>query len=345
MRNLILPFILLLTSVFSCRENDINDELEKKTASYDVYVGGTENLQVSYWKNNQKTILQGGNNLNGIQIDVDNNDIYVLAVNIDFISNIPAWYFWKNGNKHEVSQYLNVLPNTTLQMDNLRLIPKMIVNSGDIYFAGTVKIINPTSGLSTYQLCYWKNGVKTIISTQNEEMIGGFEIYNNDIYITTRKNYDPTTFSWDLVHYKNGVQLTSTNTTHQIPKGYYKTSSGIFLLEKNIQNNIQSYKNVHTNTVINLPTNITQGPINSIYWNENEHFYIGSDFYYKNNTLVQINDPNGFNRIGHLLTKDQNIYMTRIKDSAVKFYINNVETIMITDISKGCFNSICVVQN
>lgn len=85
---------------------------------------------------------------------------------------------------------------------------------------------------------------KTIISTQNEEMIGGFEIYNNDIYITTRKNYDPTTFSWDLVHYKNGVQLTSTNTTHQIPKGYYKTSSGIFLLEK-ISKTISSHTKMY----------------------------------------------------------------------------------------------------
>ncbi|MCD1118332.1 hypothetical protein [Chryseobacterium turcicum] len=345
MKNLILPFILLLTLVFSCRENDIDERLERKTGSYDVYVGGTENLQVCYWKNNQKTILPGGDNLNGIQINVDNNNVYVLAVNIDSISNIPAWYFWKNGVKYDVAQYLNTLPNTSTNFDNIRLLSKMIVNNGDIYFAGLVKIINPTSGVNTYQLCYWKNGVKTIITNDPDEMMGDFEIFNNDIYISTRKNFNLSTLTWDLVHYKNGVQLTSTNTSHQIPKGYYKTSSGIFLLEKNTQNNIQSYKNVHTNTVTNLPTNITQGPINSIYWNENEHFYIGSDFYYKNNTLVQINDPNGFNRIGHLLTKDQNIYMTRIKDSAVKFYINNVETMMITDISKGCFNSICVVQN
>ncbi|MCY0978119.1 hypothetical protein PGH12_17320 [Chryseobacterium wangxinyae] len=70
MKNLILPFLLILTLVFSCRSEDYG-LLEKKVNSYDVYVGGTENLQVCFWKNNQKTILPGGDNLNGVQIEVD----------------------------------------------------------------------------------------------------------------------------------------------------------------------------------------------------------------------------------------------------------------------------------
>jgi hypothetical protein len=48
MRNLILPFILLLTFIFSCRENDVDDGLQQKTASYDVYVAGKENNNACY---------------------------------------------------------------------------------------------------------------------------------------------------------------------------------------------------------------------------------------------------------------------------------------------------------
>lgn len=346
MKTFILPFILLLTFVFSCRENDIDEGLEK-TASYDVYVGGTENLQVCYWKNNQKTILPGGDNLNGIQIVVDNNDVYVLAVNVDFISNIPVWYFWKNGVKYDVAQYLNVAPNTAAEPGKLTLFNKIIVNNGDVYFAGMVKNPTPTSNLDIYQLCYWKNGVKTVITNQSNEMIGGFEIFNNDIYIVTRKNFNYTNLSWDLVHYKNGVQFSSDHNSY-IPSGYFKNSNEIFLLEKvgtSGYSTYHSYKNILTNATISFPTNMTHGEIKDVYWNDNDRYYIGDNFYYKNSNLVIINDPNGFNQIGHLITKDQNIYMTRVKGKVVKFYINDVETMSITDIGKGCFNSIFVVPN
>lgn len=77
-----------------------------------------------------------------------------------------------------------------------------------------------------------------------------------------------------------------------------------------------------------------------------DKYYIGKKFYYKNSNLVQLNDPAGFNSIGHFEVKDQNIYMTKLNldQNSVKFYINDVETLSLSDITKGCFNSIFVVK-
>ncbi|MCY0978118.1 hypothetical protein PGH12_17315 [Chryseobacterium wangxinyae] len=264
---------------------------------------------------------------------------------------IRAWYFWKNGVKYNVAQYLNVAANNTNAQDNLLLLTKMIVKNGDIYFAGTIKNPNPTSSLDQYQICYWKNGLKTVVSNVSDESIGGFELFNNDIYIATRKNFNYSNLTWDLMHYKNGIVFSSTTNSSAMPEGYFKNSSEMFLLEKHYTNPpytssyIRIYKNILTNTTLNIPALITSTPINYEYWNENDKYYVGDDFYYKNNNLIQINDPTGFNRIGRLLVKDQNIYMTRTKNSVVKFFINNVDTMTITDTTKGCFNDIFVVQN
>ncbi|WP_131725371.1 hypothetical protein [Chryseobacterium sp. Leaf180] len=349
MKNFILPFLLLLLFNISCENQD--ELLESKVASYDVYVAGTENLQVAYWKNNQKTILPGGDNLNGVQIEVDNNDVYVLAVNIESIDQVPAWYFWKNGVKNNVAQYLNVTENTTTVKDNLSLSRKMIVSNGNVYFAGTMKNPNPTSSADQFQICYWKNGIKTVVSSTSSEYVGGFEIFNNDIYMVTRKNFNPLNMTWDLTHYKNGAVFSAVANTSVAPEDYYKNLSDLFLLEKSFSsppNNYsytQSYKNVQTSANFNMPANINTAAIKYIYWNDTDQYYVGNTFYYKNSTLVQINDPTGFNQIGHLFVNDQNIYMTRIHNNMVKFYINNVETMMINDITKGCLNDIFVVQN
>ncbi|RZJ48818.1 MAG: hypothetical protein EOO44_19565 [Flavobacterium sp.] len=344
MRNFILPFLLILTIVFSCRSEDYG-LLEKKVNSYDVYVGGTENLQVCFWKNNQKTIMPGGDNLNGVQIEVDNNDVYVLAVNIEHMDQIRAWYFWKNGVKYNVAQYLNVAANNINAQDNLLLLTKMIVMNGDIYFAGTMKNPNPTSSLDQHQICYWKNGVKTIISNSSEEAIAGFEVYNNDVYIATRKNFNFTNLSWDTVHYKNGIQNSIITSTTKIPQGYSVIDSDLYILTKDNQNGHYIYKSLNNNLDITIPVNVNYSAFKTSYFENADKYYMGENFYYKNNNLVQINDPNGFNQIGHLLAKDQNIYMTRTKNSVVKFFINNVDTMTITDTTKGCFNDIFVVQN
>ncbi|WP_312346010.1 hypothetical protein [Chryseobacterium binzhouense] len=103
MRNLILPFILLLALIFSCRENETED-LEQKNASYDVYISGKDNGDLCYWKNNVKYILNYNLPIgeNPTKIFIDNNNVYVKG----------RYGFWKNGNyttyKQELGTPFNV---------------------------------------------------------------------------------------------------------------------------------------------------------------------------------------------------------------------------------------------
>ncbi|MGO4708654.1 hypothetical protein AB4Y90_05950 [Chryseobacterium sp. 2TAF14] len=357
MRNLILPFILLLTFVFSCRENNLDEGLEQKNASYDVYVGGVDEFDACYWKNGQKIALPGGENLIGTQIKVENNgDVYMLANNISVLGGnhaIPAWYFWKNGVKHNVAEYLNVAPNTLNFPNNLEIWNSLTIHNGDIYFSGIIRNPNPISSADLFQFCYWKNGVKTVLesfSSANPVMFGCIGFFNNDMYITTRRNfnYNSGSSTWDLGYYKNNIYHYLQS--NQKSKYFLSDNSGIYLIseDQSLVNNI-FVKNLITGNNLVFPSNLPQSNITDMAWEDSDKYYIGNNFYFKNNNLVQISDPNNFNKIGLFLAKDQNIYMTRyntdIGGKSVKFYINNVEALTLPDITRGCFNSIFVVQN
>ncbi|GAA4158394.1 hypothetical protein GCM10022217_19550 [Chryseobacterium ginsenosidimutans] len=354
MKTLILPFLFLLTFVVSCKTDD-SEILEQQKTSYDVYVGGVDEFNACYWKNGQKVSLAGGENLQGTYLTVDNGDVYMIANNIESLGGnniIPAWYFWKNGVKYNVAQYLNVAPNTQNEPDNLQIWNNLTVHNGNIYFSGIIKNPAPTSSMDLYQLCSWKNGVKTVLESfglnNGQSSIGCIGFYNNDTYITTRKNdtYTSGTFNWDIGYYKNNTY--SFLTTNVLPKRFISDNSGIYLLSRDLNNKIY-IKNVLTGNDLPIPTNIAQTGITEISWDNSDKYYIGNTFYFKNNNQVSISDPNNFNTIGHFTAKDQNIYMTRynsnVGGTAVKFYINDIEIMSLSNTSRGCFNSIFVDPN
>jgi hypothetical protein len=351
MKTLILPFLFLLTFVISCKTDD-SEILEQQKTSYDVYVGGVDEFNACYWKNGQKVSLAGGENLQGTHIAVDNNNIYMMANNIPWLGGdniIPAWYFWKNGVKYNVAQYLNVAPNTQSDQLNLQLWNNFNVENGNVYFSGIIKNPSPTSPSDEYQLCSWKNGVKTVLETfgaYNSQSLGAIGVFNNDTYISTRKNMFSSPYSWDMGYYKNGNYNYLDN--QKIPRLFISDASGIYLFYTD-QTTTISIKNVITNVNLPIPANIAQSGIVDIDLDNADRYYIGDKFYFKNNNLVQISDPNNFNTIGHFTAKDQNIYMTRynlaVGGTAVKFYINNVEIMSLPDTSRGCFNSIFVDPN
>lgn len=349
-----LAFLAVFIFFVSCNED--SDPVEK-TASYDVYVGGVDNFKAAYWKNGQQTFVQGGDNLMGTQIIVDHNDVYLFGTNIEKIDPTPAWYFWKNGVKHNIAQYLNSTNDS-----HFSILGKMEVHNGDIYFLGTATNPSPASSQDLYQYCYWKNGVKTVLETygQGNSIMpgGGIKVYNNDIYVAVRKNfsYFPVP-SWDLGYYKNGNYHLLASTGTIVPHSFINDPSNpsqFYMLTGNADtptnpsnpNDISSVKNITSGSDIQVPANILQSNITDMRFEGSDKYYIGKKFYYKNSNLVQLNDPAGFNSIGHFEVKDQNIYMTRLNldQNSVKFYINDVETLSLSDITKGCFNSIFVVK-
>ena len=330
MRNLILPFILLLTFVFSCRENDMDEGLEKNINSVNLYIAGAENNEACYWKNGQKVILQNGSGLYAHQIIAENNNIYVFgSMTSEYTLNLPSkhHYLWKNGIRYNLDEYLEDVPNPGPN-SNFGINSKMIVENGNIYFSGYITIYNSSSTLSTTSYYSWKNGIKTLISNDNNITVPtSYDLINNEIYFSIRKNYQYNPLTWETGFFKNNVYLSIDNNSDI--KSYHSDNTGIYALIKNVFTNQQYLKNIHTNTILQLPTN-PPGEILNVIWEGNDKYYIGTNFYYKNNTLVQINDPNGYNRIGKFHVKNQQIYMIRYKEvinfgDLAKVFINNIE--------------------
>ncbi|OCA79070.1 hypothetical protein BBH99_06750 [Chryseobacterium contaminans] len=345
----ILAFLTTFLLCISCNNEDI--PLIKKN-SYDVYIGGVDNNKACYWKNGQQIFVQGGENLVGTQIIVDNNDVYLFGTNIKELNPKPAWYFWKNGVKHKVSEYLN-----TASDNDFSLYSTMTVHNGDIYFLGMATNPSSTSVMDRYHYCYWKNGVKTVLETLSAKMEiilnSGTHIFNNEVYSAVLKD---TTLSpiphWELGYYKNTAFNLLTNPNHHIPHDLIKDPSNpsqLYLITKTNTyplQHISSIRNITSGNDIQIPANILQSKINQVCFEGSDKYYIGKDFYYKNNTLVPMNTTGGFNNIGQFTVKDNNVYSTRTNATAtsVKFYINDVETQSLPDMTKSGFNSIFVVK-
>ncbi len=358
MRNLILLFILLLTFVFSCRENDIDEGLEQKNASYDVYIAGRENSKACFWKNMIKTDLSNGDGINTINIKVENSDVYVTGVTLPNTANNGIEYFWKNNVRTTVKQYLNI-PNNVQYY-----IKSFTVNNGDVYFSGYVENPVTTSAFDRYETCYWKNGTKTILhksaysfATENI-FIDGLDVYVSTSKINNNQNIE-------FGYYKNG-------TFNSIPSSYVynftKNGNGIHLL---FQNNFKYYsKNISTNTDAligdyNHPVHVL-GKIISHNLN-NDLYTIQSSsggHYFKNNveivptfsTLPYIQDMFVLDNNIYMIKYDNNLYPNPNNPNSTynaKLFINNIESQNITSISNagtgfyptGSFSSIYVVQN
>lgn len=341
----LLTFLFLSVLLYSCKDDDF-ETLEKNTTSVDLYVGGADDSKACYWKNGQKFVLPGGDGLYVRQIISENNQVYVLGGAIsEYIDNFPTHlYFWKNGTKYNLDQYLQdvVTPNPNNQNFTPGL--KMVVDNGNIYFIGYIKNPNSTSSQDQYSLCSWKNGIRTVIDNfPVMSVLRDYTVANNDVYVSApQKNftYDPSTniSTWQMGYYKNGIYNSLPNAT--IIRSIYSDNNGVSTLYKNYQTNEMFVKNLTTNITTLVPTNIFQNQIYSSTSSGNDAYYIGEDFYYKNNTLIQINDPNGYNKLHKFIVKDQNIYTTRSKDilSPLKVFVNDIEVQSIPQTSVNAPN-------
>ncbi|MCS3870813.1 hypothetical protein J3D55_003729 [Chryseobacterium ginsenosidimutans] len=352
MKTLILPFLFLLTFVFSCKTDD-SEILEKNVASVDLYIAGAENNQACYWKNGQKVILQNGTGLYATQIIVQNNNVYVYgAMTSEYNSGLTSkhLYFWKNGVKYNLDEYLQDVPDPSPD-NNFGISSKMIVENGNTYFCGYFVNFNPLPNQGIYSYYFWKNGIKTLIAGNNEITFpGSYNLINNEIYLGIRKNYQSNPITWDTGFYKNNTYFPLATDSH-ILNFYKDANNDIYAYYRNLFTNQKYLKNIQTNSFVAIPSN-PPGEIVDVIFDGNDKYYIGDNFYYKNNVLVMFNDPNGFNRIRGFMVKDNQIYTIRYKDGAsigvlAKVFINNTEVMsqpitMVFDPNVGGLLSIFV---
>lgn len=350
MKTLILPFLFLMTFVFSCRETSNDEILEKNLNAIDVYVAGKENGIACYWKNNIKTNLIDGTGITARKIIVENNDVYILATNDVAPFN---FYLWKNNVKINIHQYIGTNLNTTNPSEYYHTIDDFLINQGNIYLFGSAR--SPiVSGIYTRELCYWKNGLKTVLFSENSSFSSpyvttrNFTIYNGDVYIPVNKLLNKFVGSPNEVGYfKNNTYYTiSPYSDQKIFRHISKGSNGVYLSMYDASMNNTYYKNLTTNTDSYVSQTI-KGKF-SLDGNDIYDFSNGQN-YFKNDINTPSLYASGFNSIEDLLVLNQNVYQIRsrsISDNrdSYKVYINNTEVLQINAVN-GIFTSIFAVQN
>lgn len=262
MKKLFSLLVILLTISCSNVDDVINATAQNPA---DVYVAGSKNNQACYWKNNQLVSLNQGNfNLSYTsKILISNNDVHILGYSSD--TNL----YWKNG----------VLTDLTSTFSDATQIVKgisdMEVIGNDVYFVGLTK--NPLITAEIYDLVYWKNGIKTVIVQNINNVPQAFIVVkNNNVYITSQSN------TADPLYYINGV-------SHNLPAqtdiaGLTKSDNGVYIYGSN--SNTAFYKNLETNIETNIPSPYL---LTNLVFDTNDIYYITANLLYKNNILTPLN--------------------------------------------------------
>lgn len=351
----LLPFIFLMLLFISCKQD--NDEtLEKTVNSVDVYVAGKENGVACYWKNNTKTNLTDGTGKTARKIIVENNDIYIFASSDVFPTN---YYLWKNNVKINIDQYIGTNLNTTSLADYYHLINDFQVDQGNIYFFGILRspiTLVPPTGTPSYtnELCYWKNGIKTVLFTESYPFslahvtTRNFTIYNGQVYVPVHKFLNNNSDSpYELGYYINSTYHAISSYSDQKSFRHISTgSNGVYL---SIYDKITD-KTYYRNLITNTDTYVSQtekGKFN-LDGNDIYDFSNGPD-YLKNDIAISLNYASGFDTMVDLSALNHDIYQIRSKSTndvidSYKVYINNTEVQHMNSVN-GIFTSIFAVQN
>lgn len=353
MKKLLLPFFAIMLLIFnSCNSStDMTGEVEKNlTQSYDVYIAGRETNKACYWKNTIKTELTNGDNLVPIEIKVENNNVYVTgSLGINPVSYKSIQYFWKNNVKTEIKQYLNI--SSFVQSD----ITAFTVNNGDIYFAGYVENPIPASSLERYELCFWKNGVKTVLhKSQFISSAEGIFVDGTDVYISSLVVYNNQ--STDRGYFKNTI-FNSLNQPNYV-FNFAKNNNGLHILY--MKNSKYYSKNISTNAETMIGDYTLSLPFYGKIVSDNNTtdlytiYSFNGTTYFKNSSVINPNFSQLTN-IQDMFVLNNNVYMIKYTAQSstynAKVFINGVETQNINSTQNGTvnytgtFNSVYVVQN
>ncbi len=340
MKKLISLFVILLT--FSCSTvDDLNTSTQNPV---DVYVAGSKNGQACYWKNNQLFMLDSGNlvDVTATKIIVSNGDVYVFGVG--FYSSQPSVYhnlFWKNG----VLTNLTLSYSTNVQAVNS--IGDMDVVGDDVYFCGITKIQD--LAVELYEIAYWKNGVKTIISSTSN--LNGpttnIKVLNNDVYVRMIRDglYG---------YYKNFIYNETPNSPSSPRKGFAVNNNEIYTIYQtgNMQSTIYNITN-NTFTPIGINSNAFYTDLyfddnNNMYYKDmsGQSIYKNGVSYYGVNTIIgyAIIDFEIHNNELYTLENRLDFGSNNFDDIKNIVFLNGVN-ILEADLLTEQFNSLFIVQN
>lgn len=172
----------------------------------DIYLAGTSNDAIAYWKNGKETDLTHGGivaNVHSIAVTA-NNDVYVTGnMFVGTPTNYTAAY-WKNGQ-------LNFLTDTSKNIGSGAY--GIFIGGSDVYIAGSVNKDNGNAA-------YWKNGALKIVGGQNTSALSVFVsggspyIAGSTLYLTdngsnngTNSTYWNNNTAYNLTDVGNGEHI------------------------------------------------------------------------------------------------------------------------------------------
>lgn len=321
MKKAISLFLIVITLI-NCENNDDFETTSINQNSVDVYVTGKYNGNSCYWKNNQLVVLDDGGISNSIaeKIVVSGSDVHVLG-NTRYLNAL----YWKNGVLIDLNSQLNPNNEPFFQIND------MYIDGNDVYFCGNI------GNYTTREICYWKNDVKTTISSNDNGSAYSMLVSNNELYFIVQNNLGRG-------YYKNGVFTDETD--YCALYGLRKINNEVYLFgtkdNTSTGSNYQGYyKNLTTGNSTYLSNTEYVRNLNGD--NNNLYFDNGSNFY-TNNTLTTF-FYSGVTGIIDFKIVNNNSYILSIEDTSdVNFYldINNSNSMQI-NAADGEFTSILVL--
>lgn len=284
---------VLLLLLISCT----SDEIQKTNVINDVYVSGSKASHATYWKNNTLVSLTdiGYTESSADTLIIRNNDIHVLGRGK--VSVNEKTLYWKN----------NVLTNLTDTFSTpteLAVILSMDVDSNnDVYFAGITQNISVTP--NTYDLVYWKNGIKHIVdsfATEPYHLIG-IKVINNNIYLTNARESGGTIISG---YYLNNTYYASSDFVW----GVNASNSDVYVYGRINDTAGGFYKSTTTNVQTNLSSIPGYGlilPIYSMCFDNGDVYAVNECFVYKNGNLYYTTPNNS--GIENFDVKNNSLYL------------------------------------
>ncbi|MBM7418060.1 MULTISPECIES: hypothetical protein [Chryseobacterium] len=282
--------ILLFSSIFflfSCSgndeltENQPKEELQPGSAMKGVYIAGSENKQACYWKDNEKVILNDGNNMLATKIFVSDHHSYVIGSS----SGDGATYIWQDNIKKKLSDYYNLPASNKVYFQGAHLY------NNDFYLLGMIH--NPDEPTANkYEVCYWKNGIKTSLiklDSPQKIMTRNITVRNNDVYVAVSMTQQYTWNILDNGYFKNG-QYTSLNKPGYYLSGVYGDVNNLKLMYRN-----DVACTINTIDLLNNSSFI-QGISNpfKMFFNNGNSYVQGLSDVWKNNTKIHASYDGGY---------------------------------------------------
>lgn len=249
-----------------------SEEIQRNALVSDVYVSGSKASHATYWKNNILSSLAdvGFSSSSADSLIVRNNDIHILGTG--YIGGNVKTLYWKNN-------VLTNLTDTFSTSTEIATICSMEVDNNDVYFAGIIQDISVIP--NTYDLVYWRNGVKYIVDSFTTEPVHliCIKVNNNTIYVTTNEAY-----------YVNGINYPSTDFIW----GVNSSSTDVYLYGRSYVSSVLGspfYKSIGTNVQTNLPSIYV--PIYKMCFDNGDVYAVNELNVYKNGVILYTT-PNNF---------------------------------------------------